>query len=81
MAAISCGIYKGEVILDLDYEEDSNASADANFVMTGSGGLIELQATAESEPFAPSVFEKMMTLAHHGVSEIIQFQQVALASS
>ena len=56
VAAISCGIYKGYPVLDLDYSEDSSAEADCNFVLTGTGGIIEIQATAEKEPFSPSIF-------------------------
>ena len=56
VAAVSCGIYKGEAVLDLDYPEDSNAQADTNFVMTGKGGIIEIQGTAEAEPFSEDDF-------------------------
>ena len=78
VAAISCGIYKGECVLDLEYEEDSVAEADANFVMTGSGKLIEVQATAEQEPFTREQFDKLMELAEKGVKELVEIQAKAL---
>ena len=53
VAAVSCGIYEGNLVLDLDYAEDSNAETDANFVMTGKGGIVEVQGTAEADPFTP----------------------------
>lgn len=80
VAAVSCGIYHEEVVLDLDFIEDSNASADANFVMTDLGHLIEVQATAEKHPFLPHHFEKMMSLAYQGIQEIIQLQRQVLSS-
>ena len=58
MAAVSCGLYKGEAVLDLDYAEDSNADADSNFVMTGSGGIVEVQGTAETTPFTEEKFTR-----------------------
>src|SRR5688572_21851307 len=71
VAAVSCGIIGGIPVLDLDYAEDSAAETDANFVVTGSGGIVEIQATAESEPFAESVFAEMLRLAKSGISELI----------
>jgi ribonuclease PH len=78
VAAISCGIYQGTPVLDLDYAEDSNAQADANFVLTGSGGIVEIQATAEEEPFAGSEFDSLMTLARSGVADLVKLQKSAL---
>ncbi|CAN0426506.1 unnamed protein product, partial [Discosporangium mesarthrocarpum] len=70
IAAISCGIYKGTPVLDLDYAEDSNAEADANFVLTGSGGIVEIQGTAEADPFSEEAFLQLMELAKKGVGEL-----------
>lgn len=78
VAAISCGIYKGTPVLDLDYPEDSNAEADANFVLTGTGGIVEIQATAEEEPFDAAAFDSMMALARKGVKELADLQRMAL---
>ena len=78
VAAISCGIYDGEPVLDLDYIEDSNAHTDANFVITGKGGLVEIQATAEKDPFAQSDFEALLALARKGVGELIALQKQAV---
>src|SRR5437867_297508 len=69
VAAVSCGLYGGEAILDLDYAEDSEADADANFVMTGSGGIVEVQGTAETEPFSQEQFDRLMALARQGIAE------------
>ena len=79
IAAISCGIYGGQPIVDLDYEEDSMAGTDANFVMTGSGGLVELQGSAEGATFSRSEFDHMMDLAEKGVAELITAQTQATA--
>lgn len=79
IAAISCGIYKGEPVLDLDYLEDSNASTDANFVITGKGGLVEIQGTAEQDPFSEEEFQTLFNLAKKGCSEISKLQQEALS--
>ena len=81
VAAVSCGIYRDNVLLDLDYEEDSNAEADANFVLTGSGKLIEVQATAETEPFDRALFDQMLTLAEQGIVELCAKQRVAIGSA
>ncbi|MCE3233079.1 MAG: rph [Rickettsiaceae bacterium] len=78
MAAISCGIYQGEAVADLDYAEDSNAQADANFVMTGNGRIIEIQGTAEDEPFEEEQFFKMMQLAKDGIKQLVELQRRAL---
>ena len=78
VAAISCGIYKGYPVLDLDYSEDSSAEADCNFVLTGTGGIIEIQATAEKEPFSPSVFDELIDLATCGIAELVHLQKTVL---
>ncbi len=74
VAAISCGIYKGMPVLDLDYDEDSDAETDANFVMTGSGGIVEIQGTAEGAPFTRDEFSKLMDLASDGISKLVEIQ-------
>lgn len=79
IAAISCGIYKGTPVLDLDYPEDSNAEADANFVLTGAGGIVEIQGTAEADPFSEEAFLQLMELAKKGVGELTTAQTMALA--
>jgi ribonuclease PH len=79
IAAISCGIYQGTPVLDLDYAEDSNAEADANFVLTGTGGIVEIQGTAEADPFSEEAFLQLMELAKKGVGELTTFQNMALA--
>ena len=78
VAAVSCGIYKGQPVLDLDYDEDSNAEADANFVLTGKGGIVEIQGTAEEAPFAETEFTEMMRLAKKGIAELAVLQRKAL---
>jgi ribonuclease PH len=78
VAAVSCGIYKGTPVLDLDYPEDSEADADANFVMTGSGGIVEVQGTAETGPFSQEAFDQLMTLARKGVGELISLQKLVV---
>ncbi|HEY1837032.1 MAG TPA: ribonuclease PH [Rhizomicrobium sp.] len=79
VAAISCGISKGEPVLDLDYEEDSSAETDANFVLTGSGGLVEIQGTAEGAPFSDEEFAQLLKLARKGVTELVALQKEAVA--
>lgn len=74
VSAISCGIYKGEAVLDLNYPEDSNAAVDSNFVITGRGKLVEIQGTAEEEPFSEEQFMEMMKLAKKGCSELTIMQ-------
>ena len=78
IAAISAGIYNGEVVLDLDYPEDSEADADANFVLTGSGGIVEIQGTAEGDPFSQEQFEQIMGLARKGVEELVALQKLTV---
>lgn len=75
VAAISCGIYKGEAVLDLDYPEDSAAETDANFVMTANGGIVEIQGTAEGAPFSEEEFLKLMSLAKAGISDLFDMQK------
>jgi len=79
IAAISCGLYQGTPVLDLDYAEDSNAEADANFVLTGAGGIVEIQGTAEADPFSEEAFLQLMELAKKGVGELTTAQSMALA--
>ena len=79
VAAISCGIHNGAVVLDLDYDEDSNAETDANFVMTGKGGIVEVQGTAEGEPFSQERFLELMALARAGIGELVTLQKQAVA--
>jgi ribonuclease PH len=79
VAAISCGLHGGQAVLDLDYAEDSTAAADANFVLTGSGGIVEIQATAEAEPFAEDRFAKLLALARSGIASLVLMQRAALA--
>ena len=78
VSAISCGFYQGEAILDLDYEEDSSAETDANFVITGSGGIVEIQGTAEKIPFNREDFNKLLDLAYKGTSELSKIQKTVL---
>ncbi len=70
VAAVSCGLYGGGPVLDLDYDEDSAAQADANFVITGSGGLVEVQATAEGDPFSEDQFAALFSLAKAGCEQL-----------
>lgn len=78
IAAISCGIFKGTPVLDLDYAEDSNADVDANFVLTDAGGIVEIQGTAEAAPFSEEAFQQLMELAKKGVGELTTAQKMAL---
>ena len=78
VAAISCGIIKGEPMLDLDYSEDSTAETDANFVLTGSGGLVEIQGTAEGAPFSEDQLVALLKLARKGIGELVELQKQAL---
>jgi ribonuclease PH len=78
VAAVSCGLYKGAAVLDLDYEEDSNAEADANFVLTGRGGIVEIQGTAEHDPFSEAQFLELLALAKGGSAELLRHQREAL---
>jgi ribonuclease PH len=79
VAAISCGIYRGQAVLDLDYAEDSACETDANFVLTGRGGLVEIQATAETDPFAETMLFDLLRLARQGVDELVGLQKAAVA--
>ena len=81
VAAISCGIYQGETVIDLDYEEDSSAEADANFVMTKEGMLIEVQGTAEGAPFSRPQFNELLDLATDGIADLCKAQAEAIAMS
>ena len=78
VAAVSCGIVKGEAMLDLDYSEDSTAETDANFVLTGSGGLVEIQGTAEGAPFTEDQLAHLLRLARKGIGELVELQKQAL---
>ena len=77
VAAISCGVFKGVPVLDLEYEEDSNAEADANFVLTGSGDIVEIQATGEKRGFTQDEFEALFALARKGIGELQVLQRAA----
>jgi len=79
VAAISCGIHDGRPVLDLDYLEDSSAGTDANFVMTGKGGIVEIQGTAEGIPFTEEEFATLMELAKKGIARLVGLQQMAVA--
>ena len=79
IAAISCGIYRGEPVLDLDYAEDSSAGTDANFVMTGKGGIVEIQGTAEGEPFSEAQLLQLMALAKQGIGRLVELQKMTVA--
>ena len=80
VAAISCGIVSGVPVLDLDYIEDSSAEADSNFVLTGSGGIVEIQATAEQEAFEEPAFAELLRLARLGIGQLVELQRAALAA-
>ncbi|WP_025311319.1 ribonuclease PH [Roseicyclus elongatus] len=79
IAAVSCGIYAGQAVLDLDYAEDSEAGTDSNFVMTGNRTMIEVQASAEGAAFSRGQFEEMFSLAEKGVAELVATQTAAIA--
>jgi ribonuclease PH len=78
VAAISCGVHQDAAVLDLDYAEDSAAETDANFVLTGRGGIVEIQATAERTPFEEAQFARMLALARKGIGELVAAQRRAL---
>ncbi|KQV84174.1 ribonuclease PH [Rhizobium sp. Root1220] len=78
VAAISCGIFASQPVIDLDYLEDSSAETDANFVMTGSGGIVEIQGTAEGTPFSDEEFASLMALAKTGIAELVDMQKQAI---
>ena len=79
VAAISCGIHEGATVLDLDYIEDSAADTDSNFVMTGKGGIVEIQGTAEGDPFSQDRFLELMGVARKGIEELVAMQKAAIA--
>jgi ribonuclease PH len=79
VAAVSCGLHQGTPVLDLDYAEDSAAETDANFVMTGSGGLVEVQGTAEGKPFSEADLLSLLSLARTGIARLIELQKSAVA--
>jgi ribonuclease PH len=79
VAAVSCGLYQGAPVLDLDYAEDSAAQVDVNFVLTGKGAIVEIQATAEDEPFSEAQLIELLALAHKGIGELTLLQRKALA--
>lgn len=79
IAGVSCGIYAGQPVLDLDYPEDSEAGVDGNFVMTGSGRLVEVQMSAEGATFSQAEMAELMTLADKGVTELVAAQKAAVA--
>jgi ribonuclease PH len=81
VAAVSCGLWEGTAVLDLDYPEDSKAQADANFVLTGDGGIVEVQGTAEEKPFTEPQFMELLTLAKKGVTELTRLQRLAIGKS
>jgi ribonuclease PH len=78
VAAVSCGLFEGAAVLDLDYPEDSKAQADANFVLTGDGGIVEVQGTAEDKPFSEPQFMELLVLAKKGVIELTHLQRLAI---
>jgi ribonuclease PH len=78
VAAVSCGIHQGEALLDLDYREDSEAQTDANFVMTGKGGIVEVQGTAEGAPFSEEELARLLALARAGIRRLIDLQKLAV---
>jgi ribonuclease PH len=78
IAAISCGVFGGAAVLDLDYAEDSQAETDANFVLTGNGNIVEIQATAEKTPFSEAEFTTLLTLAKKGVAKLVDLQKMAV---
>jgi ribonuclease PH len=78
VAAISCGIHSGTAVLDLDYAEDSSADTDANFVLTGTGGIVEIQGTAEKTPFTETQLLTLLALARKGIGKLIDLQKMAV---
>jgi ribonuclease PH len=79
VAAISCGVFENQPVLDLDYEEDSQAEADANFVLTGAGDIVEIQATGEKRGFSRDEFEQLFALARTGIADLVEMQKAAVA--
>jgi ribonuclease PH len=80
VAAVSCGIVNGAPVLDLDYTEDCEADTDANFVLTGSGSIVEIQATAEDGPFAEESFMRLLGLARAGIGKLVEHQRAAVGA-
>jgi ribonuclease PH len=78
IAAVSCGVFGGTAVLDLDYAEDSQADTDANFVLTGNGNIVEIQATAEKTPFSEAEFGTLLGLAKKGVGKLVDLQKMAV---
>jgi ribonuclease PH len=78
IAAVSCGICNGVPVLDLDYAEDSEAETDANFVMTGTGNIVEIQGTAEKTPFTEEQFLALLALARRGIGKLVDLQKMAV---
>jgi ribonuclease PH len=78
IAAISCGVFGGTAVLDLDYAEDSEADTDANFVMTGDGRIVEVQGTAEKDPFSEEQLLALLALARKGVARLVDLQKLAV---
>jgi ribonuclease PH len=79
IAAVSCGVFRGTAVLDLDYAEDSEADTDGNFVMTGGGNIVEIQATAEKDPFSQDQLLVLLDLARKGVGKLVELQKIAVA--
>ncbi|VVT30720.1 ribonuclease PH [Rhizobium sp. EC-SD404] len=80
VAAVSCGIFASQPVIDLDYLEDSAADTDANFVMTASGGIVEIQGTAEKDPFSQDEFQTLMSLARAGIDDLVGMQKAAIGA-
>jgi len=78
LAAVSCGVFGGAAVLDLDYAEDSQADTDANFVLTGNGNIVEIQATAEKTPFSETEFTTLLALAKKGITKLVDLQKMAV---
>ena len=78
VAAVSCGVFEGVPVLDLDYEEDSQAEADCNFVLTGTGDIVEIQATGEKRGFTQAEFEALFSLARAGIGELVALQKATV---
>ncbi len=78
VAAVSCGVYNNVAVLDLDYAEDSEAETDANFIMTGSGTIVEVQATAEKTPFSEDQLLALLALARKGIGRLVDLQKIAV---
>lgn len=80
VAAVSCGVFKDTPVLDLDYEEDSSAEADSNFVLTNAGDIVEIQATGEKRGFTRAEFESLYSLADKGITELFALQRAAIGA-